>query len=68
MGRAAGGVNGMDLDKEDYVVSMDAVQPDFEIIAKERKQTTQNLEELENEHIKDSLTSLMLTVAEKGYG
>ena len=68
MGRNAGGVNGMDLDKEDYVVSMDAVQPDFEIIAKEHKQTTQNLEELENEHIKDSLTSLMLTVAEKGYG
>src|SRR4029077_15652676 len=33
MGRAAGGVNGMDLDKDDYVVSMDAVQPDFEIIA-----------------------------------
>ena len=68
MGRNAGGVNGMDLDKEDYVVSMDAVQPDFEIIAKEHKQTTQNLEELENEHIKDSLTSLMLTVSEKGYG
>jgi DNA gyrase subunit A len=68
MGRNAGGVNGMDLDKEDYVVSMDAVQPDFEIIAKEHKQTTQNLEELENEHIKDSLTTLMLTVAEKGYG
>ncbi len=56
MGRSAGGVNGMDLDKEDYVVSMDAVQPDFEIIAKERKRTTQNLEELENEDIKDSLT------------
>ena len=68
MGRNAGGVNGMDLGKEDYVVSMDAVQPDFEIIAKEHKQTTQNLEELENEHIKDSLTTLMLTVAEKGYG
>ena len=68
MGRNAGGVNGMDLDKEDYVVSMDAVQPDFEIIAKERKKTTQNLEELENEDIKDSLTTLMLTVAEKGYG
>ena len=68
MGRNAGGVNGMDLDKEDYVVSMDALQPDFEIIAKEHKQTTQNLEELENEHIKDSLTSLMLTVSEKGYG
>jgi DNA gyrase subunit A len=68
MGRNAGGVNGMDLDKDDYVVSMDAVQPDFEIVAKEHKQTTQNLEELENEHIKDSLTTLMLTVAEKGYG
>ncbi|MBZ5538988.1 MAG: DNA gyrase subunit A [Acidobacteriia bacterium] len=68
MGRAAGGVNGMDLDKDDYVVSMDAVQPDFEIIAKEHQTTTQNLEELENEHIKDSLTTLMLTVSEKGYG
>ena len=68
MGRSAGGVNGMDLDKEDYVVSMDAVQPDFEIISKERKKTTQNLEELENEDIKDSLSTLMLTVAEKGYG
>jgi DNA gyrase subunit A len=68
MGRNAGGVNGMDLDKEDYVVSMDAVQPDFEIIAKEHNTATQNLEELENEQIKDSLTSLMLTVAEKGYG
>ncbi len=68
MGRNAGGVNGMDLDKDDYVVSMDAVQPDFEIITKEHQQTSQNLEELENEHIKDSLTTLMLTVAEKGYG
>jgi DNA gyrase subunit A len=68
MGRNAGGVNGMDLDKDDYVVSMDAVQPDFEIIAKEHKTTTQNLEELENEQIKDSLVTLMLTVAEKGFG
>jgi DNA gyrase subunit A len=68
MGRNAGGVNGMDLDKDDYVVSMDAVQPDFEIIAREHKSTSQNLEELENEQIKDSLTSLMLTVAEKGFG
>src|SRR6516162_6437282 len=68
MGRNAGGVNGMDLDKEDYVVSMDAVQPDFEIIAKEYQQTSQNLEELENEQIRDSLVTLMLTVAEKGYG
>src|SRR5215813_63816 len=68
MGRNAGGVNGMDLDKEDYVVSMDSVQPDFEIIAKEHKTTTQDLEGLENEQIKDSLTTLMLTIAEKGYG
>jgi DNA gyrase subunit A len=68
MGRNAGGVNGMDLDKEDYVVSMDAVQPDFAIIEKEHKQASQNLEELENEQIKDSLTTLMLTVAEKGFG
>ena len=35
MGRQAGGVNGMDLAKDDYVVSMDAVQPDFEIVKKE---------------------------------
>src|SRR5258708_2723524 len=55
MGRNAGGVNGMDLDKDDYVVSMDAVQPDFEIIAKDHKTTTQNLEEFENEQIKDCL-------------
>jgi len=68
MGRNAGGVNGMDLAKDDYVVSMDAVQPDFGIIAKEHKTTTQNLEELENEQIKDSLVTLMLTVSEKGYG
>jgi len=68
MGRQAGGVNGMDLGKEDYVVSMDVVQPDFEIIRKESGKDTQNLDELENETIKDSLTSLMLTISEKGYG
>ena len=68
MGRAAGGVNGMDLAKGDYVVSMEAVQPDFGIIANEFKAETQNLEELESDHIRQSLTSLMLTVAEKGYG
>src|SRR5213593_2849838 len=68
MGRNAGGVNGMDLAKDDYVVSMDAVQPDFEIIAKEHATMTQNLEELENEQIRDSLVTLMLTVAEKGFG
>jgi DNA gyrase subunit A len=68
MGRQAGGVNGMDLGKDDYVVSMDAVQPDPEILRKESKKDTGNLDELENEVIKDSLTSLMLTVSEKGYG
>jgi DNA gyrase subunit A len=68
MGRQAGGVNGMDLGKDDYVVSMDAVKVDFEIIRKESKKETDNLDELENEAIKDSLTSLMLTISEKGYG
>jgi DNA gyrase subunit A len=68
MGRAAGGVNGMDLAKGDYVVSMDAVQVDFGIVQKEYKKETQNLDELESDEIRESLTSLMLTVAEKGYG
>jgi DNA gyrase subunit A len=68
MGRAAGGVNGMDLAKGDYVVSMDAAQVDFGIIQKEYKKETQNLDELESDEIRESLTSLMLTVAEKGYG
>jgi DNA gyrase subunit A len=68
MGRQAAGVNGMDLAKDDYVVSMDAVQPDFEIIKKEFKKTTQNLDELESDQIRESLTSLMLTISEKGYG
>ncbi len=68
MGRAAGGVNGMDLAKGDFVVSMDAVQVDFGIIQKEYKKSTQDLDELESDEIRESLTSLMLTVAEKGYG
>ena len=68
MGRAAGGVNGMDLAKGDFVVSMDAAQVDFGIIQKEYKKQTQNLDELESDEIRESLTSLMLTVAEKGYG
>ncbi|MGB6978645.1 MAG: DNA gyrase subunit A [Candidatus Acidiferrales bacterium] len=68
MGRAAGGVNGMDLGKGDFVVSMDAAQPDFGIIQKEFKKETQDLDELESDQIRESLTSLMLTVAEKGYG
>jgi DNA gyrase subunit A len=68
MGRQAGGVNGMDLAKDDYVVSMDAAQVDFGIIEKEFKAKSQNLDELESDQIRDSLTSLMLTVSEKGYG
>ena len=68
MGRNAGGVIGMDLAKGDYLVGMEPVQPDFEIIKKESKLDTQNLDELENEAIKESLTSLMLTVSEKGFG
>ncbi len=68
MGRQAGGVNGMDLAKDDFVVSMDAVKVDFDIIRKEFKTDTQNLDELESDQIRESLTSLMLTVAEKGYG
>jgi len=58
----------MDLAKGDFVVSMDAVQVDFGIIQKEYKKTTQDLDELESDEIRESLTSLMLTVAEKGYG
>jgi DNA gyrase subunit A len=50
------------------VVSMDAAQPDFVIIQKEYKKDTQNLDELESDQIRESLTSLMLTVSEKGYG
>ncbi|MGH9817039.1 MAG: DNA gyrase C-terminal beta-propeller domain-containing protein, partial [Candidatus Acidiferrales bacterium] len=68
MGRNAGGVNGMDLAKDDYVVSMETTQPDFSIIEKENQKTTHNLDELESDWIRESLTSLMLTVAEKGYG
>jgi DNA gyrase subunit A len=68
MGRNATGVNGMDLAKGDYVVSMEAIQPDFDIIRKEYNKETQNLDELESDQIRESLTSLMLTVAEKGYG
>jgi DNA gyrase subunit A len=68
MGRQAGGVNGMDLAKDDYVVSMAAVPVDFGIIEKEFKKTSKDLDELENEEIKDSLTTLMLTVSEKGFG
>jgi DNA gyrase subunit A len=68
MGRNAGGVIGMDLAKDDVVVSMEAVQPDFGILENQFKKTTQNLDELESDQIRESLTTLMLTVSEKGYG
>jgi len=68
MGRNAGGVNGMDLAKDDLVVSMDAAQPDFAIIRNEFKTETQNLDEIESDQIRQSLTSLMLTVSERGFG
>jgi len=68
MCRAAGGANGMDLAKTDNLVSREAVTPDAEILRKEARKTDDNLDELEAEEIRDSLTTLMLTVAEKGYG
>ncbi len=65
MGRNAGGVNGMDLRQGRVLRGQHGrrVQPDFEIIKKEHKKTTDNLEELDGEMIKDSLTTLMLTVS-----
>src|SRR5712692_4180918 len=68
MGRNAGGVIGMDLAKGDMVVSMEAVQPDFGILENQFKKTTQSLDELESDQIRESLTTLMLTVSEKGFG
>ena len=68
MGRNAGGVIGMDLAKDDYVVGMETVQPDLDAIAQKHKKAAQTLDDLENDEIKDGLSSLMLTVAEKGYG
>ena len=57
MGRNAGGVNGMDLAKGDYLVGMEPVRPDFEIIKKESKSETQNLDEIEKRsHQGSSLT------------
>ena len=68
MGRNAGGVIGMDLEKGDYVVSMETAQPDFALVEKESKQKTRDLDEVESDHLRNSLTTLMLTVSEKGYG
>ena len=50
------------------MVSMDAVQPDFEILKKEYKVEAENIEEIESDALRQSLTSLMLTVSQKGYG
>jgi DNA gyrase subunit A len=58
----------MDLAKGDYVVSMDAVQPDFELIKKAAKKTPSSLDDIDSDVLRNSLTSLMLTVSEKGYG
>jgi DNA gyrase subunit A len=68
MGRNAGGVIGMDLGKNDYVVGMEAVPPDFAIVRKEFRTTKEDLDKLESDQIRQSLTTLMLTVSEKGYG
>ncbi len=68
MGRPAGGVRGMDLAKDDRVVSMDTVQPDFEILKEDFKVKTEELDEIPSDSLRQSLTSLMLTVSEKGYG
>jgi DNA gyrase subunit A len=68
MGRNAGGVSGMDLAKDDYVVSMETAQPDFALVEKEAKKKTRNLDDIESDHLRNALTSLMLTVSEKGYG
>ncbi len=58
----------MDLEKGDVVVSMEAAQPEFEILKKDFKVETENLDEIESDALRQSLTSLMLTVSEKGYG
>jgi DNA gyrase subunit A len=68
MGRSDTGVIGMDLAKGDYVVSMEAVPPDFAIVELEFRKKTRELDELSGDEIRESLISLMLTVAEKGYG
>jgi len=68
MGRPAAGVIGMELDEDDRVVSMEAVEPDFAILRKEFGVHTDQLDEIESDHLRQSLTSLMLTVTEKGYG
>jgi DNA gyrase subunit A len=68
MGRPAAGVKGMDLDQGDRVVSMDTAQPDFAILKSDYKIETENLDEIPNDALRQSLTSLMLTVSEGGYG
>jgi len=72
MGRNAGGVSGMDLEDGDYVVAMDAVQPDAAAIhaalQSKAEKNFASLDDVESDVIRESLTTLMLTVAEKGYG
>jgi DNA gyrase subunit A len=68
MGRNAGGVSGMDLEKGDYVVSMDVAQPDLAAVLARMKKEPASLDDVESDVLRDSLTSLMLTVTEKGYG
>jgi len=67
MGRQAGGVNAWISAK---TILSSAWMP-CALIRDHRKgiqSTSQNLDELESDQIRESLTSLMLTVAEKGYG
>ncbi len=68
MGRPAAGVNGMGLAEDDWVVGMDAVQPDFEVLRNEFKAKTEDLGEIPSDDLRQSLSSLMLTISEKGFG
>ena len=69
MGRKAGGVNGMDLAQGRLRRQHGRGAAGFRDPAQGvEERPRDNLDELENEEIKDSLTSLMLTVSEKGYG
>jgi len=51
--------------ERDTSSSMDAVQPDFRSSPRSTSRPRTNLEELDNEHIRESLTTLMLTVSER---
>jgi DNA gyrase subunit A len=47
---------------------MAGVQPDFEILRHEFKHETQNLDEVPSDDLRQSLTALILTISERGYG